>query len=202
MKDDPDLTIAGYINEMAGARVNLDSISDDVFKELLTTAFKDSPVDGYITQVLNTDGMPVQTIVQGLIDRSDGLRDKSVAAKADKAIQQIEECQLCGDRDHMAKQCKVLHKDLRDRIRDALRPPDFVNRAEPVCDHCGRHGHTKDRCRQLQECHRCGQTGHWKHNCPNRPVQPETPRKPPAGYQCTQCKAGGDHYSADGKCEG
>ena len=28
-------------------------------------------------------------------------------------------------------------------------------------------------------------------------MQPETPRKPLAGYQCTQCKASGDHYSAD-----
>ena len=70
-------------------------------------------------------------------------------------------------------------------------------RAEPVCDHCGRFGHTKARCRQLQECHRCGQTGHWKDRCPNQPVQPEAQRKPPAGYQCSQCKASGDHYSAD-----
>ena len=91
MKSDPDLTVAGYVNEMVGARVNLDSISDDVFKELLTTAFKGSPADGYITQVLNTDGIPVQTIVQGLIDRSEGLHNESVVAKANKAIQQIEE---------------------------------------------------------------------------------------------------------------
>ena len=89
----------------------------------------------------------------------------------------------------------MLHKDLRDRIRDALRPPDFVNRAELVCDHCGRHGHTKARCRQLQECHRCGQTGHWKDQCPLG----MTAQKPPAGYSCTYCKAMGDHYSADCK---
>ena len=87
--------------------------------------------------------------------------------------------------------------DLHDRIRDALRPPDFVNKAEPVCDHCGRHGHTTDCCRQLQECHWCGQTSHWKPNCPNQPTQPETPRKPPAGHSCTNCKDMGDHYSAD-----
>ena len=59
VKKDPDLTIAGYVNEMVGARVNLDSISDDVFKELLTTAFKGSSADGYITRVLNTDGIRV-----------------------------------------------------------------------------------------------------------------------------------------------
>ena len=57
VKDEPDLTIAGFVNEMVGARVNLDSISDDVFKELLTTAFKGSLVDRCITQVLNTDGI-------------------------------------------------------------------------------------------------------------------------------------------------
>ena len=154
VKKDPGLTVAGHVNEMVGARVNLAAmIGDDVFKELLTTAFKGSPADGYITQVLNTDDIPVQTIVQGLIDRSEGLYNDSVVAKANKAIQQIEECQLCGDKGHLAKQCKVLSKELRDRVRDALRPPDFVSRAEQMCDHCGRHGHTKVRCRQLQECH-------------------------------------------------
>ena len=94
----------------------------------------------------------------------------------------------------MANNCKALLKDLRDSIRYALRQPDLLAKAEPVCDHCGRHGHTKARCQHLQECHWCGQTGHWKDHCPHRP---EAPRKPPAGYQCTQCKAGGDHYSAD-----
>ena len=194
VKKDPGLTVAGYVNEMVGARVNLATmIGDDVFKELLTTAFKGSPADGYITQVLNTDGIPVNTIVQGLIDRSEGLYNDSVVAKANKAIQQIEVCQLCGDKGHLAKQCMVLNKELRDRVRDALRPPDFVNRAEQVCDHCGRHGHTKARCRQLQECHRCGQVGHWKDQCPLG----MTARKPPAGYSCTYCKEMGDHYSAD-----
>ena len=194
VKKDPGLTVAGYVNEMVGARVNLATmIGDDVFKELLTTAFKGSPADGYITQALNTDGIPVNTIVQGLIDRSEGLYNDSVVAKANKAIQQIEVCQLCGDKGHMAKQCMVLNKELRDRVRDALRPPDFVNRAEQVCDHCGRHGHTKARCRQLQECHRCGQVGHWKDQCPLG----MTARKPPAGYSCTYCKERGDHYSAD-----
>ena len=32
---------------------------------------------------------------------------------------------------------------------------------------------------------------------PTYSMQPETPQKLPAGYQCAQCKAGGDHYSAD-----
>ena len=101
VKKDPGLTVAGHVNEMVGARVNLATmIGDDVFKELLTTAFKGSPADGYITQVLNTDGIPVNTIVQGLIDRSEGLYNDSVVAKANKAIQQIEECQLCGDKGH------------------------------------------------------------------------------------------------------
>ena len=93
VKDELDLTIAGYVNEMVGARVNL---------ELTKAAFKGSPVDRCIAQVLNTGGVPVQTIVQGLIDRLDGLHDKSAAAKASKATQQIEDCQLCGDRGHMA----------------------------------------------------------------------------------------------------
>ena len=103
MKDELDLTIAGYVNEMVGAHVNLDLISDDVFKELLTTAFKGLPVDSCITQVLNTDSIPVQTITQGLMDHSDGLHDKSVAAKASKVTQQIEDRLLCGNRGHMAK---------------------------------------------------------------------------------------------------
>ena len=57
--------------------------------------------------------IPVQTIVQGLIDRSEGLHNETVVAKANKAIQQIEECQLCGDKGHQAKQCKVFSKELR-----------------------------------------------------------------------------------------
>ena len=58
----------------------------------------------------------MQTITQGLIDRSEGLHNESVVAKANKATQQIQECQLCGDKGHQAKQCKVLSKDLHDCV--------------------------------------------------------------------------------------
>ena len=51
-----------------------------------------------------------------LIDRSEGLYNDSVMAKANKAIQQIKECQLFGNKGHLAKQSKVLSKELCDCV--------------------------------------------------------------------------------------
>ena len=56
----------------------------------------------YAALVLNTDGVPVPAIIQGPVDQSEGLHNESIVAKANKAIQQIEECQVCGDKGHQA----------------------------------------------------------------------------------------------------
>ena len=61
-----------------------------------------------------------QGSLQGLINCSEGLHRETIVAKANKAIQQIEECQLCGNKGHLAKQCKVLNKELCDCVQDAL----------------------------------------------------------------------------------
>ena len=61
---------ASFINGMVGAHAILDSISSSIFKGLLMAAFKGLLVDRCITHVLNTDSMPVQTIIQGPIDHS------------------------------------------------------------------------------------------------------------------------------------
>ena len=84
VKTGPDLTIAGFVNELVNARVNLNSTSarsGAVFKELLMTAFVGSPVVGYITQVLNTDSIPVQTVAQGHIDRCEELHNQVCCGK-------------------------------------------------------------------------------------------------------------------------
>ena len=97
---------------MVGAHAILDSISSSIFKGLLMAAFKGLLVDRCITHVLNTDSMPVQTIIQGPIDHSGGLHGKPAAVKVNKATQQAGDCQLCSGKGHMASNCKGLSKDL------------------------------------------------------------------------------------------
>ena len=201
VKIEPDITVGGFVNKLVKARLALGSIDDAVFRSFLISSFEGSVMNGYIKQVKNTDGISAKTIVQGLIDRSAELEQKAKATKAEKAlakvnmaIKHIEQCQLCGKKNHQARQCTGLSRSMRESIRAALDVPATARRADPKCTQCGQYGHTTARCRQLQQCFSCGKTGHFKDQCPERTA---APAKPPAGYSCTKCKATADHYSED-----
>ena len=53
--------------------------------------------------------------------------------KVSMAMKRIEQCQLCGKKDHLARQCTGLSRSLRRSIRSALHMPDCIERAEPQC---------------------------------------------------------------------
>ena len=63
VKAEPGITVSGFVNKLVKARLALGSIDDEVFKSFLISSFEGSVMDGYITQVKNTDGISAKTVV-------------------------------------------------------------------------------------------------------------------------------------------
>ena len=58
-----------------------------------------------------------------------------------------------------------VHVVSSENIQALSNQPRESNNRTPVCGHCKREGHTKEKCFKLQKCHTCGKIGHTVAYC-------------------------------------
>ena len=104
--------MSSFIIKLIKVCLDLNSIDGKVLKSFLIGLFEGSVMDGYITQAISTDYISVKTAIQGLIGRSAEQQPEVKAARAEQhrvdalakvnmAIKHIEQCELCGQKDHL-----------------------------------------------------------------------------------------------------
>ena len=59
--------------------------------------------------------------------------------------------------------------------------PSGIDRSKVVCEHCGKVGHSKDKCFKLKTCFHCKRKGHLSRHCRFASPQDQNDKSPSSG---------------------
>ena len=133
----------------------------------------DTELNDYIKQVMNTDGIKLDTFMQGISGQANTVFGQKLLVQSAKTSIK---CQVCGSNDHTYNTCPEVQEQQKEEIkeyRDRPRPHDGVKHE---CTYCGMRGHTESNCSEKypkkMKFPRCGGR-HRKSNCFRRVLAKE-----------------------------
>ena len=164
-KDSDSKTILDYLDKLTDARNKLNGMSDEVFMVHVAEGLLGTELNDYIKHVMNTDGIELDTFMQGIADRANTVFGQKLLVQS---LKTNVICQVCGGDDHTYNTCPDVPDVKKQEIkeyRDRPRPHDGIKHE---CTHCGMRGHIESNCWEKYpdkaKCPKCG-SKHRKKDC-------------------------------------
>ena len=90
-------TILDYLDKLTDARNKLNGMSDEIFMVHVAEGLLSSKLNDYIKHVVNTDGIELDTFMQGISDRANTVFGQKLLVQSSRTNII---CQVCGENNH------------------------------------------------------------------------------------------------------